>query len=41
MMLAHEDSHGDTPILHFMLSYTFKGKDYSHGVLLAKIKVVN
>jgi len=37
-MTAHEDSHGDTPILHYMLPYTFKGKDYSHGGLFCKDK---
>ncbi len=38
MMIAHEDAHGDTPILHYMLPYTFKGKDYSHGGLVCKDK---
>lgn len=38
MMCSHVDSHGDDPILHYMLPYTFKGKDYSHGGLTCRDK---
>jgi hypothetical protein len=37
-LLAHEDGHKDTPILHYMLPYTFKGKDYLQGGLFCKDK---
>jgi len=33
MLLAHKDGHQNTPIVHYMLPYTFKGQDYFSGGL--------
>jgi|MDTC01.3.fsa_nt_gb hypothetical protein len=32
-LLAHADGHKDVPIIHYMLPFTFKGKDYHEGGL--------
>ena len=33
MLEAHSDGHGELPILHYMLPFTFKGEDYDEGGL--------
>jgi hypothetical protein len=35
---AHVDAHQDTPLLHYMLPLTFKGKDYQSGGLVCDDK---
>ena len=35
-LVAHKDGHKDVPILHYMLPFTFKGKDYDEGGLFIK-----
>jgi Rps23 Pro-64 3,4-dihydroxylase Tpa1-like proline 4-hydroxylase len=35
---AHVDAHQDTPLLHYMLPLTFKGKDYQTGGLVCEDK---
>jgi hypothetical protein len=38
VLQPHTDGHKDTPILHYMLPYTFKGQDYSSGGLYCNDK---
>lgn len=35
-LTAHTDGHKDVPIVHYMLPFTFKGKDYEEGGLYIK-----